>query len=54
MGIVGRNPRVFQNQGFSVCGKFLGIIGRDHSVSISNQLHVVTFQVFFIDMWYIL
>jgi hypothetical protein len=33
MGIVGRNPRVSQDQLFSVCGKFLGIIGRDLSVS---------------------
>ena len=35
-------------------GRFWGIIGDNHSVFKSNQLHVVIFWLFFIDLRYIL
>ena len=34
-------------------GRFLSIIGENHSVFKSNQLHVVIFRLFFIDLRYI-
>ena len=35
-------------------GRFLGVIGQNTNFSKSNQLHVMIFQVFFIDLIYIL